>query len=116
MYRAAVTATQRHHHEYETTKKIILEKVEAQKWAIRQKKETIKRLKIQKDTLLLGQEYRPQVLPPAIKVKNQVQKGTVILGQKARLSIDRDIYGVKFMERQAFSNEDPVITIEGFYE
>jgi uncharacterized protein (DUF342 family) len=116
MYRAAVNATQRHHHEYETTKKIILEKVEAQKLAIRQKEETIKRLKIQKDTLLLGQQYRPQVLPPAIKVKNKVQKGTVIMGQKARLSIDRDIYGVKFMERQVSANEDPVITIEGFYE
>lgn len=116
MYRAAVNATQRHHHEYETKKKIIFEKVEAQTSDIQRKEETIKRLSIRKDMLLLGQEYSPQVVPPAIKVKNQVQKGTVIMGQKARLSIDRDIYGVKFMERQASPNADTVITIEGFYE
>ncbi len=116
MYRAAVNATQRHHHEYETKKKIIFEKVEAQISDIQQKEETLKRLRIRKDTLLLGQECSPQVVPPAIKVKNQVQKGTVIMGQKARLSIDRDIYGVKFMEKQTSPNADTVITIEGFYE
>ena len=38
------------------------------------------------------------------------------MGQKARLTIDRDIYGVKFTEIQKTPGEDPVITIEGVYE
>ena len=116
MYRAAVNATRRHHHEYEAQKKIIVEKIEKKKPDILKKEETIKKLMIRKDTLLLSQGYRTQKVPPVIKIKNQVQKGTMILGQKARLSIAQDIYGVKFMETQESPNEAPVITIEGFYE
>jgi len=116
MYRAAVNATRRHHHEYEAQKKIILKKVETKKADIEKKEENIRKLIIRKDTLLLSQGYRTQPVPPAIKVKNRVQKGTVIMGQKARLTVDRDIYGVKFTEVQKAPGEDPVITIEGVYE
>jgi uncharacterized protein (DUF342 family) len=116
MYRAAVNATRRHHHEYEAQKKIILKKVEIKEPDILKKEENIKKLIIRKDTLLLSQGYRTHPVPPAIKVKNRVQKGTVIMGQKARLTVDRDIYGVKFTEIQKNPGEDPVITIEGVYE
>ncbi len=116
MYRAAVNATRRHHHEYEAQKQIILKKIETKKPDIEKKEENIRKLIIRKDTLLLSQGYRTQPVPPAIKVKNRVQKGTVIMGQKARLTIDRDIYGVKFTEIQKNPGEDPVITIEGVYE
>jgi uncharacterized protein (DUF342 family) len=116
MYKAAVNATQRHQHEYETKKKIVLGKVALKKQEITQKEEFLKRLTIRKDTLLLGQAYRPQPVPPVIKVKNKVQKGTVIMGQKARRTMDQDIYGVKFMEIQETPREAPVITIEGLYD
>ena len=116
MYRAAVNATQRHQHEYEAQKKIILEKIDKKKLEIVKKEENIKKLMIRKDTLLLGQGYRTQPVPPTVKVKNRVQQGTVIMGQKARLTIDQDIYGVKFTEIQKSPGEDPSITIEGVYE
>ncbi len=116
MYRAAVNASRRHHHEYEAQKMIVLEKVEKKKADIMKKEENIKKLMIRKDTLLLSQGYRTQPFPPAVKVKNRVQKGTVVTGQKARLAVAQDIFGVKFTEIQKSPEEDPFITIEGFYE
>ncbi|MBA3009238.1 MAG: DUF342 domain-containing protein [Desulfobacula sp.] len=116
MYRAAVNATRRHQHEYEAETELVHKKVASQTAQILKKEETIKKLMTRKDTLLLSQGYLTHPVPPAIKVKNLVQKGTVIMGQKARLTVEQDIHGVKFMEIQKSPAEVPAITIEGFYE
>jgi len=79
-------------------------------------KSTIKKLTIRKDTFLMSQAYRSQPVPPTIRVKNQVSKGTVIKGRQARLTIDQDIYGVKFTETIPTNGESPDILIEGLYD
>jgi len=116
MYRAAVNATRRYTHEYETKKKLLHEKIISNKEAIKKMKSTIKKLTIRKDTFLMSQAYRSQPVPPTIRVKNQVSKGTVIKGRQARLTIDQDIYGVKFTETIPTNGESPDILIEGLYD
>lgn len=98
MYRAAVNASRRYKVEYETRKKLIREKVDQRQGEIEKLTETIKKLNIRRDTVLLGQAHRSQPVPPAIRVKNRVATGTVIKGQSAKLAVDQDIYGVKFTE------------------
>ncbi len=116
MYRAAVNATRRYSLEYEARKKIILGKIVANQDDIEKMEATIRKLTIRKDTFLLGQAYKAQPVPPAIKVKNRVAQGTGIKGRKARLTIDQDIYGVKSTETIPTNGDAPEILIEGLYE
>ena len=116
MYRAAVNASRRHKVEYETRKQLIQEKVDQHRTEIQELEETIKKLNIRRDTVLLGQAHRSQPIPPAIRVKNRVAKGTVIKGQAAKLAVDQDIYGVKFTETPKTPTEPVQILIEGFYD
>ncbi len=116
MYRAAVNATRRYNREYETKKKIVQDKIAGQKSEITKLEDIIKKLAIRKDTFLLSQAHKAQPVPSAVRVKNQVAKGTVIKGRKALLTVDQDMFGVKFTEGAA-SNGDPLeIIIEGFYD
>jgi|GEM_PF-1851135 len=116
MYRAAVNAGRRHNHKYETHKKIILEKIEARKAEIKELETAVKKLTIQKDRFLLSQAHQYQPIPPAIRVKNRTAKGTVIKGKKAILTIDQDMYGVKFTETDGTATDPIQILIQGFYD
>lgn len=116
MYRAAVNATRRYTHKYKTRKKEIQEKIKASTVKIRELEETIKKLTIRKDTFLLSQAYRSHSVAPAIRVKSCAAKGTVIKGRQAILTVEQDIFGVKFTEYQKSASELPQIIIEGFYD
>ncbi len=116
MYRAAVNATRRYNREYETKKKILQDKIEGQKSEVEKLAAVVKKLAIRKDTFLLSQAHKTPPVPPAVRVKSKVAKGTIIKGRNALLAVDQDMFGVKFIE-SAKSNGDPYeIIIEGFYD
>ena len=117
MYRAAVNASRRHHREYQRRKKEILEKTLKLKPEIQTLEARIRSLKSQRDGFLLRRETRPMAAAPAVMVKNRVQQGTMIMGRHAVLTVERDIYGVKFTETRKSKSDDPYeILIEGLYE
>lgn len=116
MYRAAVSASRRHHSEYQAQKKAILKKTDACEPEIRKIEAKIRTLVSQRDGFLLRHEIQPLATAPTIKVKNQVEKGTIIQGQQSVLTVDQNIYGVKFTETRKNPNEDAFILIEGLYE
>ncbi|MCG8617540.1 MAG: FapA family protein, partial [Desulfobacterales bacterium] len=116
MYRAAVSATRRYHREYEEKQRQLEERIKANAPEIKKMEELIKKLEIRKDTFLLGQIHESQPVPPAIRVKNQVARGTVIKGKQTRLTVDQNMFGVKFTEQPPSAGEPPEILIEGFYD
>ncbi|MCG8636230.1 MAG: FapA family protein [Desulfobacterales bacterium] len=116
MYRAAVNATRRYNREYETRKKIIQDKIAGQESEIARLEETIKKLSIRKDTFLLSQAHKSPPVPPAVRVKSQVAKGTVIKGRHSLLAVDQDMFGVKFTESAKTGTDPCEIIIEGFYD
>jgi uncharacterized protein (DUF342 family) len=116
MYRAAVNATRRYNREYETRKKIIRDKIAGQESDIGRLKNIIKKLSIRKDTFLLSQAHKSPPVPPAVRIKNKVAKGTVIKGRHALLTVNQDMFGVKFIESPKTNGEPCEIIIEGFYD
>lgn len=116
MYRAAVNATRRYNREYESKKDMIRKKVEKQAPEITRLEKAVKRLSVRKDTFLMSQAYKAQPVPPAVRVKNRISQGTVIKGRKAMLTVDQDMFGVKFTEQAKTRNDPHEIIIEGFYD
>lgn len=116
MYRAAVSASRRYKREYDQKRQQIEETVSANAAEIENLRDMIKKLTIRKDTFLLGQAHESQPVPPAVRIKNQVARGTVIRGRQSRLTVDQDMFGVKFTEFPAAQGEPPEIIIEGFYD
>ncbi len=117
MYRAAVNASRRHNLAYETRKKALLKQVQALAPDIQKTKDQIQSLITRRDAFLLHRDLQlPGTAAPTIKVKNRVQKGTVIKGIHAACTIDQDIYGVKFSETKKSDQTLAKIIIEGLYE
>ena len=116
MYRAAVNATQRHKNEYNAQKDFILQKITKLKPEIIGKKQEIEDLYNKKDFLKLRETKLTPAGNPAVRVKNQVEKGIVIKGKKSAMTLDQTMYGVKFSEQQKSATDTAQITIEGFYD
>jgi len=116
MYRAAVSATRRYTMEYETRKKLIHKTVDSRRADIEKLDDSIRKLTIRRDTLLLNQTCKSQPIPPAVRVKNCVARGTMIKGQTAKLGVAQNIYGVKFTETPKTATEPAKILVEGFYD
>lgn len=116
MYRAAVNATQRHKNEYNAQKDFILQKIAKLKPEIIGKKQEIEDLYNKKDFLKLRETKLTPAGNPAVRVKNQVEKGIVIKGKKSAMTLDQTMYGVKFSEQQKSATDTAQITIEGFYD
>ncbi|WDP91821.1 MAG: DUF342 domain-containing protein [Desulfobacter sp.] len=116
MYRASVSATRRYKREYEARRELIREKIDDSRHGIKKLEREIRALTVRKDAASLSRPSGPQAVPPAIRVKNKVAKGTVIKGKKAVLKVDRDIFGVKFTESHQTSESPSQIVIQGFYD
>jgi len=116
MYRAAVNATQRHKNEYNAQKDFILKKVEKLRPEITKQEQKIDDLYKKKDFLKLSESNLSLPVSPAIRVKNQIEKTTVIKGKKSAMALKETIYGIKLFEQQKSAAEKPQIVIEGFYD
>lgn len=70
-----------------------------------------------RDAFLLRRDLQVQGAAAAtIKVKNRVQKRTVIKGIHTAYTVDQDIYGVKFSETKKTGRTPAKILIEGLYD
>ena len=117
MYRAAVNASRRHSLAYEARKKALGKKIQAVAPKIRKTKKQIQALLSRRDAFLLRRDlHMPAMATATVKVKNRVQQGTVIKGIQASLTIEKDMYGVKFSETRKTGREPAKIRIEGLYE
>lgn len=116
MYRAAANRTERYTAEYQVRKKFIMEKVFEKQHEISLQKQKIEALMIQKDFLLLHKQ--PAALSPApmIRVKNMVEKNTVIKGAHTSMVIKKSIYGVSIREIKDVITGNYDITIDGYYD
>lgn len=80
-------------------------------------KREISALNVEKDYLLMEQERDFKPLSPEIKVKNKIEKGTLIKGERAALVVKQTMYGVKLHEADGQSK--PVkreIVVQGYFE
>ncbi len=116
MYRAAVNATQRYENEHNARKEVVLKKVEALMSEIAELKQEIDDLYVKKDYLKLSEAKLIPAVSPTVRVKNQVEKGTIIKGREASLEVAQTIFGVKFSEQRKTAADAFKIVIEGFYE
>lgn len=117
MYRAAVNASRRHNLAYEARKKAIGKEIQALAPKIRKTKKQLRSLISRRDAFLLRRDLQmPTIGTATVKVKNRVQQGTVIKGIQASLTIEKDMYGVKFSETRKTAREPAKILIEGLYE
>jgi uncharacterized protein (DUF342 family) len=116
MYKAAVNATKKYKQEYTVQKETVWKKIEKHMPEITEIKMEIDDLYVKKDYLRMSESKLIPSINPTIRVKNQVDKGTVIKGWNAALIIDKTMFGVKFSEKQKAGADKPEIVIEGFYE
>ena len=93
-----------------------MKKIKDQMPEIAKMKQEISDLYVKKDYLKLSESKLIPSVNPTIRVKNQVERGTVIKGRGSVLVMEQTIYGVKFSEKQKSVTDAPQISIEGFYE
>lgn len=115
MYRASVNATRRYKNEYKAKRDFILKKVEKALPQINELEKTIQTLSVKMDYLKYTASKQMVPVNPAIRVKNMVEKRTVIKGRHSSLIIDQNIYGVKITEKQDKAGRYQIV-IEGFYD
>jgi len=118
MYRAAVDVVERFSSEYNATLEFIMKKVERQQPEIERVKRKIEELLLEKDYIQLNEVSAtagPHA-PPAIRVKNLLEKHTIIKGRKSSLIINDNIHGVKVREIRDPSTGEYRIAIEGYYD
>ncbi len=112
MYNAVKKAKEKLDKKYESLSK----GVEKESPKIDQAKQKIYELRKEMDLLLAEQEKANTNLEPLIKVKNQVEPFTIIMGEKAKLVIDKAVYRVKFKEEAAAPGKKAKIIEEGYFE
>lgn len=115
MYRAAAGRTEWYTAEYRVRKKMIMEKVLEKQSDVRLQKQKIEALMIQKD-YLLHKQSAPLSPDPEIRVKNMLEKHTVIKGPHTSMVIEKSIYGVKIREIKDAITGNYDIAIEGYYD
>ncbi|WP_321492330.1 flagellar assembly protein A [uncultured Desulfobacter sp.] len=114
--RTAANRTERYTAEYRARQKFILEKVSEKQVEIDQQKQKIETLMIQKDFLLFHKQPVASVFKPMIRVKNMVEKNTVVKGAHSSMVIKESIYGVKIQEIKDAVTGNYFISIEGYYD
>lgn len=115
MYRAAVSASRRYQHEYDSRLEMIQEKVNENRIQIEKIKAEIRNLTVRQDAFL-SRRASAQSGNSSVRVKNKVAGGTVVKGKKAVLTVERDIFGVKFSESPRTREAPAAIQVDGFYD
>jgi len=116
LYRAAAGRTERYTAEYRVRKEMIMEKVFEKQHEVSLQKQKIEALMIQKDFLLLHKQSAALSPGPMIRVKNMIEKNTVIKGPHTSMVIKKSIYGVKIREIKDVITGNYDIAIEGYYD
>ena len=116
MYRAAVNATQRLEADYQANLSVIEQRMASSGKEIKTLEEEIADLSVEKDFFLMEQEKGFLPFSPEIKVKNKLEQGTIVKGERCSLVIQRTMYGVKLQEVKAPDSEKTTIKIQGYFE
>ncbi len=115
MYKAAVKVTERVKKKNDARIKSIHHTVVQAEPEIQRIEKEIETLNIQKDFLMLNRENAVSAAP-IVKVKNQIEKSTVIRGETAELVVEKSIYGVTLKENKSLLKGGPKIKIEGYFD
>ncbi len=116
IYRAAVNATQRLKADNQANMSVIDQRMAASVGEIETLETEIAELSIEKDFFLMDQEKGFLPFSPEIKVKNMIEQGTIVKGERSSLVIDRTMYGVKLREVKAPCSEETTFEIQGYFE
>ena len=116
MYKASVNATTRHNNEYKVRKELLMKKIGKNADEIKQLRREVEELQVKKDYLKLNKSGRNVSEHSFIRVKNQVEAGTLIKIAASTLEVTPTVYGVKFSRKQKKDALNSEIIIEGLYE
>ncbi len=115
IYRAAVKVTDRINKEFEAKVKQIDAYIEKHKKKIEKKEQKISQLMSQKDYYKVKSAKLNIADELLVKVKNEVGQHTIIKGETAQLMIDKSVYGVFIKERNATSDKDAKMVVDGYF-
>lgn len=116
MYKTAVKVTERINKKYEARSKMIDKQVEQSKSNIQKIEDKIDEFQHKKDLIMHGTDQSKMNIKPVIKVKNQAGKQTIILGETAKMVIDKSIYRVSLTETFDEKRNKAIIKVDGFYD
>jgi len=116
MYKASVNATKRYKNEYKVRKELVMKKIGKNADEINRLRLEVDGLLVKKDYLKLNKAGRVSSANAFIRVKNQVEAGTLIKICASTLEVKPTVYGVKFSKKQKKDASGPEIIIEGLYE
>jgi len=116
MYGAAVNISRRLEAEYQATLDVVEQRMASCSKEIEALEGEIGELSIEKDFFLLEQEKGFLPFSPEIKVKNKIEQGTIVKGERTSLVIQRTIYGVKLQEVELPGSDGTTIKIRGYFE
>ncbi|MBI9087914.1 MAG: DUF342 domain-containing protein [Desulfobacterium sp.] len=116
MYRAAVNASGRMEADYQASLGVIEQRMATYGKEIEILEKEIADLSIEKDFFLMDQEKGFLPFSPEIKVKNKIEQGTIVKGERSSLVIERTMYGVKLQEIKVPDSEETTFVIQGYFE
>jgi uncharacterized protein (DUF342 family) len=116
MYKAAVDATQRLKADNQANMSIIDQRMATSAGEIEILEKEVADLSLEKDFFLMDQAKGFLPFSPEIKVKNMIEQGTIVKGERTSLVIDRTMYGVKLQEVKAPGSEETTFVIQGYFE
>ncbi len=116
MYKAAVDETERYTSEHRARSGYLMRKIEKMRPEIDQLKNKIDMLLVEKDFLQLRKKKVSPALDSAIRVKNMVEKNTIIKGRKAMTVLKDSIFGVRLKELKDPKTNEYQIVIDGYYD
>lgn len=116
MHKAAAVSTKKLEKEFLIKADFIHKEVAMNKSKIDKMEKELSTLCIEEDYLLSQETMHSTGKVPEIKIKNQISKGTIIIGKSTKLELERTIYGVRIYERLDPKTNQPAIEITGYFE
>lgn len=115
MYKASVKATSKIHKQYEARSESIRDLNKNGEQNISKIKDKIETLNTQKDYLLL-ELGKKKARVPVIEIKNKAGRDTIVMGEEAKLMIDKNIFRVSFKEEKDSQKKIKVMSVKGLYD
>ena len=116
LYRTAVNEADRYTAEHRARHHLILKKTGEQQSKIEHQEKKIEELMIQKDYLMHQKKPPAPPSPPQIRVKNMVEKNTIIKGIHTSMVIKDSIYGIRIREVKNMKTHSYDMVIDGYYD
>ncbi len=116
MYRAAADLVKELENESAFKRDLIFKKIGEIESKINKKEKELNILHLEKDYLLMQESMHAPGKTPEIKIKNEICKGTVIIGKYSDMRLEKSIYGVRICEQLETGKNASKITISGYFE